>query len=505
MVEDVLVMDAKGSPVHGLPRSAFHIFDQNKAQAIKNFEEGSPEDAKAEQAPPLPPGAFSNNSYLYSSSLVSDVFLIDADALDATAQMFLLQQLKQSIDALPPGVQASIFCQTSARTVQMRGLTADHVDLYKGVAECIPRVPTNMQDPFTSGMQQLLTVASTLQPIPGRKNILWFSGPFPLVPIVNSDQVKATTPAYVNEIQAMHQMQDMLAAARISVFPMDPRGVILAGMPNVGVGNAPEQSQTPSAQLSRDTAVPLPTGTATSEEYDYMQQMADATGGASFHLNDLHQQINQAITLGQRSYTLSYSPAGYTTDNSWHEIRVTVDGPYRISYRRGYLAVWTGTTSGGPSRLLTAGARAQPVTVGASQADKPLLFTVQVTPTAVPGPTTISDAPSSHRSNDRVTVAVEIPIKQLGFVHDGGKWQSSATVAAYAYDDYGKLKGGEQQQLDSALGEEQWQTAQASQVATHQSFVLPHSAKYVLFVVTDKSSRRQGTLMLPARVLRPNS
>jgi len=490
VVEDVLVMDVKGEPVHGLPKAAFHVFDENKPQTIMSFEEGSPAKQAEMRPPDFPPGVFSNDSYLYSSSLVSDVFLIDADGLEIEEQMFLLQQLKRSIDALPAGVQAAIFCETHGRTVEMRGLTAQHANLKSGVAECIPRLPTTGLDAFASGIQQLLTVAANLQPLPGRKNILWFSGPFPLVPINNGEGVRAGMSAgYRAQIEAAHQMQNLLAEARISVFPLDPRGVTGEGI------LAPGDEALDVGDLQ--------------DGYRSMQEFAEATGGTSSHLNDLEQQINRAVSLGQDSYTLSYSPAGYTTDNSWHAIRVSVDGPYRISYRRGYLASSTGLSSAGPgsgsARLLNAGTSAQPIKLAATLADKPLIFTVQLDQPATEPYSAPSPAERSAHGNDRVNISVHIPVQQLGFTQDGGKWQSYATVAAYAYDVFGKLKGGERQELDSALSEEKWQAAQTSQVGTHQTFAIPRSAKYVLFVVTDKVSRRQGTLMIPAQALRPNS
>ncbi len=81
VIEDVLVVDGKGEPVHGLPKTAFHVFNEGRAQNIRNFEEGSPGKAGGDAPPALPPGVFSNNSYLYSSPLVSDIILIDADAV----------------------------------------------------------------------------------------------------------------------------------------------------------------------------------------------------------------------------------------------------------------------------------------------------------------------------------------------------------------------------------------------------------------------------------------
>ncbi len=476
VIEDVIVTNAKGDPVHGLAKSAFHVFDRDQPQTIKSFEEGPPALTDAEAPPPLPPGTFSNSSYLYSSSMVSDVFLIDTDAIPVESQMFLLQQLRKSIDALPSGVQASVFCQASGRLVQVRGLTTQHEDLKSGVAQCIPRLPTPVGDSFVSGIQQLLRVAATLQPLSGRKSILWFSGPFPLVPITNNGQARVSSSAnYAARTEALNQLQNILAEARLSVFPIDPRGVLLVTAPFWGTG--------------------------LEEEYAYEQQLAEATGGTSSHLNDLDQQISRAVSLGRDAYGLSYSPAGYKMDNTWHTVRVTVDGPYRLSYRRGYLATWSGSSSENFRKLLSLGKKNMQTNLPASAVGKPIVFTVQL---ASPAGSDGTAAPLAHNDDHRIDVAVRIPVTQLGFRHDGTRWQSSAMVATYAYDDLGKLTGGEQQQVDSNLSEGQWQTAQTSQVSTHQTFVVPRSTEYVLFVVSDRASQRQGTLLIPAQALRPN-
>jgi hypothetical protein len=39
VLTDVTVTDSKGNPVHGLPQSAFRIFDNNQPQAVASFEE----------------------------------------------------------------------------------------------------------------------------------------------------------------------------------------------------------------------------------------------------------------------------------------------------------------------------------------------------------------------------------------------------------------------------------------------------------------------------------
>lgn len=92
-------------------------------------------------------------------------------------------------------------------------------------------------------MQQL---ARYLSAIPGRKNVIWFSGSFPtLIPPDASQGMQAfrTTYSYTEEIR---ETAKMLSDARISVYPIDARGlaVSLAGsvannQPPLGPAPAP--------------------------------------------------------------------------------------------------------------------------------------------------------------------------------------------------------------------------------------------------------------------------
>jgi hypothetical protein len=56
---DVTVTNANGKPIHGLTRSDFHIFDNNRPQTISSFEELlADQKARYENATPSP-GAYS--------------------------------------------------------------------------------------------------------------------------------------------------------------------------------------------------------------------------------------------------------------------------------------------------------------------------------------------------------------------------------------------------------------------------------------------------------------
>src|SRR6185437_5776730 len=41
-------------------------------------------------------------------------------------------------------------------------------------------------------------------------------------------------------------------------------------------------------------------------------------------------------------YTLTYRPGDLKANNKWHKVKIAVDGPFHLSYRRGYFDDGTG-------------------------------------------------------------------------------------------------------------------------------------------------------------------
>ncbi len=499
VVEDVLVTDAQGKPVRGLPRSAFHVFDADKPQTLSSFEDAQSAAASiSPAAPPLPPGVFSNAGTLGSKNGVSEVLLIDADDLDEPTQMFLLAQAKLAVGRLPAGEQASIFRVSNGRPVQIRGMTTDREDLKRALNECLPVLTHTIDSKFQSAIDQLLTISAYLEPIAGRKNVLWFAGPFPLVPVSDNEQSPGISPDYAARQREIHLLQETLAESRISVYPIDPRGVLTTGLapPATALTLEPNRSMGASSGVDGSRNVPLPNGYDDAQRYGAMDQLADATGGRASHLNDLQQQITEDFDLGQSAYQLGYIPTGYSTDESWHPVHITVDGPYRLSYRRGYMATATGVAEARQGRVLKANGESQKRS-GADNvlARQSLLFTVKL------GHPAASNAAPDAKAKNRVTVSFRIPTQQLTYEQQGSMHRDQLSITTYAYNNQGKLKGGDQQELDSALDDMHWHAAQTQQVGTEQTFDLPKEATYLFFVVREKNSRRVGTLMLSSRVL----
>ena len=202
-------------------------------------------------------------------------------------------------------------------------------------------------------MKQL---AGYLGGISGRKNVIWFSGSFPLtlLPEDGESDAFANVESFREQVQ---QTSDMLTAARVAIYPIDASGLweptefSAAETPPIPTDiHAAAQAQT--AQLSQE------------REQHYsnqatMQELADETGGEPFfETNDFGKAVAGAIENGSSYYTLAYVPKNPAPDEQSHntddqhrnpagqyrKIQVRLDpGPdvahgLRLAYRRGYYA-----------------------------------------------------------------------------------------------------------------------------------------------------------------------
>jgi len=188
VILDVVVTDSQGKPVHGLTQQDFSITEDGKPQKILSFDVHdleSPSDFA--KLPPLPPNTFVNvpdapeRGPLY-------VLLLDLVNTDVDSQMFARQQLLKFIRDKPPGTRFAIFVHADGLYL-VQGFTSDKGKLFAASDPAnprahIPRVflygrnygrgePVAMIHVFTY-------IAQYLDGLPGRKNLMWFSGDFPM-------------------------------------------------------------------------------------------------------------------------------------------------------------------------------------------------------------------------------------------------------------------------------------------------------------------------------------
>jgi hypothetical protein len=181
-------------------------------------------------------------------------------------------------------------------------------------------------------------IARYLAAIPGRKNLIWFSGSFPI------DILPDTSGTLSNPFIAVASSEDefrdtvaLLGRSQVSVYPIDARGLMTSPVfqatttrnyanPKTGVQRMNQDQQ----KFFSDTVA----------EHATMNQMADATGGKAFvNTNGLTQAVATAIDEGSNFYTLSYTPTNSARDGKLRKIKIEVARPgVNLAYRKGYYA-----------------------------------------------------------------------------------------------------------------------------------------------------------------------
>lgn len=170
----------------------------------------------------------------------------------------------------------------------------------------------------------LESIASHLAGIPGRKNLVWVSGAFPLViagdhgPQIMNREVSRATRA--------------INSADVAVYPVDIRGLI----------GAFANPATATATVARGSApsTPFTTMATTHPNQDTMRTIAEDSGGRAYlNSNAIGDAIRRALDDSRVSYVLGYRSSRPDGDNKFRTISVKVNrSGIELRHRKGYLA-----------------------------------------------------------------------------------------------------------------------------------------------------------------------
>ena len=378
VVVDVVVTDKNHKPVHDLKAADFALTEENLPQSIKHFEEHSAltpaEATKFTTFPKLPPGLFTNYSPEPLNGAV-DVLLFDALNTPLTDQMFVRQQLLNYLNSAQPGVRVAIFGLTSHLTI-LQGFTSDPETLKKITSMKFKTSPL-LQDPTggggiqnsmsddmedmglpadqvpnvrqfeadTQSFQTQLRVKYTLDAMnqlarylsisPRRKNLIWFSGSFPISILPDTSGTLPNPFGVVADSEEeFRDTVNLLARSQVAVYPIDARG--LFNSQAFSAATTRNYARNP-ARMSQDLNK---FSTDTFSEHSTMSEMAEATGGHAFYnTNGLAQAVAAAIDEGSNFYTLSYTPANPTRNGEFRKIKVQLARQgFTLAYRHGYYA-----------------------------------------------------------------------------------------------------------------------------------------------------------------------
>ncbi len=352
VVEDVVVMDKNGHHVAGLRKEDFQVFENGKAQAITFFDSNFAL-TEAATAPPaaLPPDTFTNVP-VTSPDNVTNVLLLDSMNTRSTELMYAQVQMVKYLASLPPNLRIGVFILTDklhmiwgfnqdssalraaiARfsskqsPASLLSVAAQKQAMIATVAEVQQKAKDAndarlgesadaLQDFLKKGthwfdldphdhavytMDTLQILAHYLAGIPGRKNLFWLVGSFPLC------NGCATTDVF-------NKTKNMLGEAEVSVYPIDAHGVDS----DMGIGPGAFYHQVSTRLIDSNG-------------------WAEETGGKAYHENNINQEIADAAEHGSRYYTLAYIPSDHKEEGRERKVEVkVVSGDYKLFYRKSY-------------------------------------------------------------------------------------------------------------------------------------------------------------------------
>jgi len=540
---DVVVTERVGA-VHGLNRDRFRILEDGRAQTIASFDEHRPGNAPAaiaaDNQAPLPAHTYSN-APIYPQDGSVNVLLLDGLNTPMEDQAEMRRQVVEYLSKARTGAPFAIFTLAS-RLQLVRGFSTDAAALISAVndgkhgtqqsvlldaqnqqsldpranelatsAKEIALIKQNLADNAArqtdvrvkTTLAALRELAAYLGGIPGRKNLIWLSGSFPIT-LEPNDQLIDPLKSIRDYSDEVRRTNELLAAARVAVYPVDARGVMTQtsanasykAPPNVAYGrvNLPAPAQDDETFQKE-----------TQSEHAAMERIADGTGGKAFiHTNDLKSAVESALEDGSSYYTIGYMPPAEAADGKFHRIQVQVEGKgFSAAYRGGYFAKHASKDSADDSGVRSIMASA--ATYGAPPATQ-VLFKARVLDAADPllkgvnlptGPA--GEMAASLKQPVRLCVA-ELTVDPHTVTFDespDGKLELRMDVALVAYDADGARVNYLDRSISMSFSPAQLTGIMADGIRVRIALDVPAGNGSLRIAVEDLATARAGSLEVP--------
>jgi VWFA-related protein len=548
-----------GKPVHDIDRSRFHVFEDGHERPVTSFDEHLPSAITPASVAPLKAAiaALPANTYtnmpLYPDTGVVNVLLLDALNTPLASQAEARRQMIEYLNNIPPGTSMAIFTLAShlemvtgftsnagalAKVMKSKAASQSHsvvledqqnstqMDMENILAsmgsDSSPPSPdavaaikqfetdltasqTNLRVQMTiDAMQEL---ARYLGGISGRKNLIWFSGSFPITidpdPDAPNDPFRNVA-MYGDEIK---KTSALLTTARVAVYPVDAHGLMTQNTVDAQYNPSPNG-------LSVDARGNLVAGqkarnitndytkfeTQTQEEHGSMGTIAEETGGKAFlDGNDFEKAVGEAIEDGSSYYTLAYDPGEVKMDGSFRRIKVSVDGGnLKLAYRDGYYADPVLNPHGSP--LIVSA-----ILHGAPAASQ-ILITARVLPSTdarlkdVALPADPAGRLAASLKGPPHLYVVDLGVDPHGLTFSDGPEGNRAARIEFiliAYDADGTRVNFQDQTMDLTLKPKQFDSVMANGLHARMFIDLPPGPGFLRAAVQDVNAGRVGSLEVP--------
>ena len=536
---DAVVTNSKVEPVAGLQKKDFEILEDGKPQTISVFEEHKVvARAKLPKLPPMPPDVYTNFPPPLPTDSVN-VLLLDSLNTQVADQSYVRAQLIRYLQGVQPGTRLAVFVLTS-RLRMIQSVTADSAVLLAAlndkssgatpqqssmqltreeletdagetaslmenlvgqtdaaIAAMVPRgvgymMEFKLNSRIETTFQALQQLARYLGGIPGRKNLIWFSGSFPIS--VFPDSNAADPFERVRQYGgAAQKTATLLTMAQVAIYPIAAEGLVTGAAYETGaakIGTTRLSSSSPT----------FPDDTGRNADHLSMELLAGDTGGKAFYdTNGVEEALARAINYGSHYYRLAYTPANQKKDGRYRRIQLRLTGgDYKVAYRRGYYA-----DSAKEANKEQPGDPLLPFMQRGLPDFSQILYKVRVAPSN-PQPSheaaRAGDNPELKGSCTRYSVDFAVAVGDLAFeTNTGGLHTASVEAMLIVYDREGKPLNSVTRRHELVLNPQSYAAAQASGVQLHFEIDVPDDVRgkndvYLHTGIYDVRASNAGTL-----------
>jgi VWFA-related protein len=502
VLEDVTALDKNGLPVKGLSSADFVLREDNTPQKIVSVEEHG---ALADATSAAPTGGSPDGTIVASNKppagSVWNVVLIDLYNTPNEARGRLQSQLEQFLKQLPEHEPVAL--------VTMSGHIKIETSFQDGAGEAYRYLRKNGLGPVDSStpgsiverqepdmpsadlagtvvphqantdvdrqanrgqttMDCFSAIAQWLAPYPGRKNVYWLSGGFPLQGRPFGVAGYGADTKGGHPIPMQQKTDKELETARVAIYPVDSRGV---PAPDIAGITSADTTYTGGVAVASAMDADLSAG-----RRQEMLAIAKATGGTAQFNNNITQALRDDFNIANTYYTIAYTPPDKDWQGGYHRVQISVDKPEaQLVYREGYYA-----------RSAEAEAKPTPeqfrdaLRLGAP-AEQALQFTSQIT-----------------KSGELATVEYGVEPKTVNFEEDAsGQLLIDIDFAILEYDAKGKVLDKSAIRLSGKMTPEQRVHLTSKTLSAKQTITLKAGATNLVLGVRDRVSGRFGRVEVP--------
>jgi VWFA-related protein len=515
----VIARDKNNQPATNLTKDDFRVKVNGKIQPITVFSMESagpvvqtqPAAGTTASTPlvqgTLPPNVFTNRLAAQAGAPSGvTIILLDTRNTRAADQIYAKAQIVRYLHTLQPGDHIGIYTFGAALKV-LHDYTSDSTALLQKLAtEKNWNLPDTSEqdaqgalqadsaiyddlgraaggssaaersfyttDRVLSTLRAFDFISEHLAQLPGRKNLIWVSGGFPLD--IGFDSLADWKNPAVDQRTFTEEVDRTLRAmndANISVYPVDARGLMTD--PRFSAENSRIQKRPPLAP---------PVGV---KEQQTMQEMASRTGGLAFYnTNDLARAIHSAADDSLVTYTIGFYPAETSFDGKFHKIDVETPNRsgVKLRYRKGYFDVAEKPEDDQSRKAELRDAVWSPIDASAMG----ILAAVKPVP----------DNPAS------IDIALKIDHTTIGLQQEQSRWQGRLDVLFVQRDDQGNEYNGFDDQVNLNLTQETYNKLIADNLSYHRVVPRAAAAKLLRIVVRDASSGAIGSVTVPLNRVR---